>query len=116
MNLCKKLVLIFISLVAFFSASFLYAAMLGQEVSLISSSKKGMVMCIDKNAYDQWTKAQVAKDNDGIAELLFAGKIWHVDDGTPALVLENGLFITKVRLEGGKNGGKTGWVDNIYIK
>jgi len=88
---------------------------IGQEGVLDSGSELTPV-AIDKTAFDEWTKARVAKDEQGMLQLILQGRIVSVEKNTRIKVIDQAMFIRKVRILDGKHQDMAGWVAYEYIK
>ena len=65
---------------------------------------------------DAFTKASVAGDKAGVAELYLAGRIIDTPSGTRVLVIDRSTFKRKVRLMDGPRTGQTGWVPYEWVQ
>jgi hypothetical protein len=92
-----------------------FAISVGEEGRLYSGGEL-VPVAISKEAFDEWTKARVAKDKDGQVLLLASGKILTPQKGTKVLVIDTGMFMRKVRILEGEYKGRSGWVATEYIK
>jgi hypothetical protein len=65
---------------------------------------------IDDGSWDEMVKAQTAKDNVGLADLLVTGRIFRLQQGDEVLVIDKGFTSYRVRSRGAKTGGRAGWI------
>lgn len=72
-------------------------------------------MAVDEDAFRELTKAAVAKDYLGMADLEVRGRIFGVDQGTRVLPIDSGFAKTKVRILEGKGLGRSGWVPYEFV-
>lgn len=54
----------------------------------------------------------VAKDNIGLLQLMYDGRVENLKSGTQGLVLKRSMWKTRIRL----NNGKAYWVNTDYIQ
>ena len=88
---------------------------IGNEGTLDSGANKSPV-AITEDAFKAWTKAKVAKDTHGMAQLMLMGSVFLVERGTRVLVIDSGTFTQKIRILGGGQTGRAGWVPYEYVK
>ena len=67
---------------------------------------------IDEKAFDELNDVMVAKDNIGLLQLMYDGRVENLKSGTKGLVLKRSMWKTRIRL----NNGKTYWVNTDYIQ
>ena len=70
---------------------------------------------VDEKAYDEFTKAIVNHDKEGMDELVSTGRIFVVQDGTRVRILDRGVFTTEVRVLSGPHEGQRGIVSSSLI-
>jgi hypothetical protein len=56
------------------------------------------------------TTLSLAKDYDGINELVSQGKVILISAGTRAIVIDPGILATEVRIKSGPYSGRSGFV------
>ena len=88
---------------------------IGNEGTLDSGANKSPV-AITEDAFKAWTKAKVANDTHGMAQLMLIGSVFLVERGTRVLVIDSGTFTQKIRILGGGQTGRAGWVPYEYVK
>ncbi len=88
----------------------------GTNAHLVSSGGANVIVAVDKAAFDAFNKAATANDRIGIAELVANGRIFAVPNNTAALVLDPGVFQTKVRIMDGEHVGAAGYVAADWVK
>ncbi len=91
----------------------------------ISVGEKGIIDCggsmcciaTSEEAWREYRKTIRAKDIHGTANLMMAGKLFTVDRGTKALVIDYnpGTALSKIRILEGKGEGLAGWVPFEHI-
>jgi hypothetical protein len=91
-------------------------ASVGSEARLHVDGLDTVMVAVDEQAFDEFTKASVAKDNIGIANLVLSGKLVEVPDNTRVLVVDMGLFRRKVRVLEGTHVGLAGWVPYEWVQ
>lgn len=78
----------------------------GQEQVLVATSKENL---------DKVVKALVAKDTEGLAQMVLAGEAFLVDSGTKVRVIDTALGVRQVRIFDGGTLGRTGWVPMEFV-
>jgi len=96
------------------------ASMQVGEIGVLRSNSggKGVFLCANKQAYDEYWNALLANDDEGLVELMLDGKLVPIDNGTPVRKLSyGGLFdhTCEVRLMKGKFAGKRGIVSLDWL-
>lgn len=83
----------------------------GDNVSIIAGSNSATVpVATTKEADDEYSKALHSKDQIGYDLLFSSGKMFRVDAGTKALVIDRTVNMAQLRILEGKHQGKSGWV------
>lgn len=85
----------------------------GQEI-IISGDQNNWI-AVDSAAWSEAYKASTAGDKHGLYELIVAGRLFVVDDGTPGLLLSIGMQQHEVRILDGPQTGKKGWIDTKLV-
>lgn len=67
---------------------------------------------IDESAFNELNDAMLARDNIGLLQLMYDGKVENIKSGAQGIVLKRSLDKTRIRL----NNGKAYWVNTKYIK
>jgi len=75
-----------------------------------------VVLGVRETDLDAFTKASVAGDKAGVAELYLAGRIIDTPSGTRVKVIDRSTFKRKVRLMTGPRAGQTGWVPHEWVQ
>lgn len=88
----------------------------GQQGFLRTSIGSTTAVGITKDAYDAYFKAVSANDEIGYYQLLNAGKIFNVPNGTKVLVIDNSWGYDQIRFVGGTHSGESAWVGYEAIK
>lgn len=73
-------------------------------------------LAIDKESFDMWTKACVAKDYIGMMQLEASGRVFSVPNNTKVLIIDRNFAIRKVRILEGDAFGKAGWLPYEWLK
>lgn len=83
----------------------------GDKVSIISGKDSATApVATTKEVDDEYSKALSSKDQIGYDSLFASGKMFRVDAGTEALVIDRSMNMAQLRILEGKHEGKTGWV------
>jgi hypothetical protein len=85
----------------------------GDNVTLDDGGSSGITLVAATKAdLDALIQSSIANDTIGFHQMLAAGRVWAVDDGTKALVLATGMFSTQVRIlsTSSPSYGMSGWV------
>jgi len=69
-----------------------------------------------KQALDDLSKAAIAKDSIGYAQIYLTGRAFQVPKYTKALILENTFTARKIRILEGEHITQTGWIPYEWIK
>jgi hypothetical protein len=69
-----------------------------------------------KDNYKRIIELSVAKDRDGIEQMISAGQALVVAEDTPAKVIQNGILNIEVRILDGKYAGQSGWISSELVK
>lgn len=94
-----------------------HVATVGDTVVLKwSDSGTGGFLAVDDEAWDLMFEAMNAKDQAGLNQLLFSGRVRNVASGTKAKVLRTGFTSYKVRLMEGASAGVSGWVVREFVQ
>lgn len=67
---------------------------------------------IDESAFDELNAVMIARDNIGLLQLMYDGKVENIKSGTHGKVLNRSLDKTRIRL----NNGKAYWVNTKFIQ
>jgi hypothetical protein len=76
----------------------------------------GVFVAADENAYSRVTKLSVARDTDGIRELMLESRVWSVSGNVQVRILDRGFFCTEVRILDGPMAGRSGFVATEWLK
>jgi len=82
----------------------------------LNSGAEIVPVAISEAAYESFSKARYAKDEMGIQQLLITGNVFTVQANTKVKVIDQAMFIRKVRILNGISQGLSGWVPTEYIK
>ena len=75
-----------------------------------------VALCTDGATYKRLNQLSLAKDYDGISRLILMGQVHLVPGGTPALIVQNGVFSLEVKILSGDHEGRYGLVSINYVK
>jgi hypothetical protein len=89
---------------------------IGSEATIQAPDLNEVFLTIDKQADDEWTKACIAKDYIGMAQMEAVGKVFAVPNGTKVLVIGSGFATRQVRILEGDAFGKSGWLPYEWLK
>jgi hypothetical protein len=89
---------------------------IGQE-GIIDCGGSTCAIAVTEEAWREHRKALNAKDAHGTAALLMTGRLFTVEKGARALVIDynSGTALTKIRILQGKGEGLAGWVPYEHI-
>jgi hypothetical protein len=73
------------------------------------------ILGISKEAQDKITKASVAKDNVGLAQLVLTGEAFMVNNCTKVKVIDSAMFLRQVRILEGEQFGEAGWLPYEWV-
>lgn len=83
----------------------------GDTVSIIAGPNGDEIpVATTKEVDDEFAKVLYAKDEHGYKQLFASGKMFRVDRGTKALIIERSYAMAQVRILEGVHEGKAGWV------
>jgi hypothetical protein len=88
----------------------------GARSVLRTPGNKAMLVAIDEQSRDRAIQLQRADDRRGLGELVLAGRIFRVESGAKAIVIDPGILTTEIRLLDGPHAGKAGLIDAEFIK
>lgn len=66
-------------------------------------------VCTTKDIFDDWVKAQVSGDKEGLLQLIIRGQCFIAKQGERALVIDKGWTTVKIRMRSGPEQGNAGW-------
>jgi hypothetical protein len=97
--------------------SIVLAGMPGEVCRIIPKAKNDViVVSLDYSTHKEAGKYLVAGDVEGLRELAYKMKLILPDNGTRVLVIENGVFNSRVRIKEGPFKGMAGWIYTDYLK
>lgn len=88
----------------------------GSEATIQVPNLEVVYLAIDEQAFDEWTKACVAEDYIGMAQLQASGKVFTVPNGTKVLVIDSSFASIEVRILEGDAIGRSGWIPYEWVK
>lgn len=74
-----------------------------------------VIVASEKKYLDEFFNALNIKDKYGVGEMVLTGKIFEVPNYTDVLIIDSGLFNSKVRVLEGKHAGRSGWVPYEWV-
>lgn len=87
---------------------------IGDDV-VIQSNGITTTVATDEETFMKLVEAGASKDKEAFDVLVFSGKVFSVESGTKACVINNGI-VSKVRLIDGKFEGQYVWLDRSWLK
>lgn len=72
-------------------------------------------ICIDEDSHDEFHRLLAARDNLGLLQMEAQGRIFIVEAGTQAILLEGGIMTSRVRVTAGRHIGKAGLIASEFI-
>jgi hypothetical protein len=87
---------------------------IGQDGKLHSGTK-AVPVAVDKDSQGQLTQAQAIKDQHAVVQLVLAGKVLSVMDGTKVKVIDATLTLRQIRILEGPYEGRSGWVPFEFV-
>lgn len=110
-------IIVLIGLIAAFGGSHEPKSVsVGQNGRLDLPGGGAVVLAIDRDSLDAFTKASVAKDTIGVAALVLSGRLFEVPSGTRCLVIDRSFGAHQVRIMEGDQFGTSGWVAYEWVK
>lgn len=85
------------------------------DLGYLQSNSGTAMLATTQNNEDKLTKLSVAKDTEGITQMVLDGDVILIDSGTKVRVIGQMMFSREVRVLEGKNYGKSGWVPNEFL-
>ena len=90
---------------------------IGDDVILRwADADTGGYLAVDDAAWNAMFEAMNAKDNIGLMQLIEAGRVYVVQSGTSARILDTGFTSYKVRLMDGTSAGVAGWTVREFVQ
>ena len=86
------------------------------ENGYLSIGSGQIAVAVTEGAFDELLKVVRARDMMGLAQLLSSGDAFAVPNNTRVLVIEQGLFKTRVRIVEGEAAGRSGWVPMEFVQ
>lgn len=86
----------------------------GTEARILVSDKEALI-AVDEKALDELMKSFAAKDWQGVVELNVSGRVFPVPSHTKVLIIDQSFGKRKIRIDEGKQSGKTGWLPMEYL-
>lgn len=90
----------------------------GEEGSLSGTSGVLTPVAISEATLSDFLRSNRVGDKDGIVQMIVAGRIFTVENGTRVLVIDygKGMFVRKIRILEGKMKGQAGFVPMEWVK
>lgn len=89
---------------------------IGSEAVLYLKGSDVVLLADSKSSYKQFVKIQAAKDKYGFNQMVSAGKIFSVPNGTRVLILDLDSAAFEVRILQGQHRNRTGWIAYEFAK
>ena len=83
---------------------------IGATSTLSFAGDPEVLIAVSTYSFDSMSKALIAKDWMGLKQLLDAGLVYSVPDGTRVLVIDSEYGKRKIRVLEGESTGRDGWV------
>ena len=74
-----------------------------------------MWLSVDETAQANSLRLSTAKDELGLEEMEMRGRIFVVPAGTEGILLEGGVFSSRVRITSGEHSGKAGYISSEFV-
>ena len=88
---------------------------IGDDVK-IQTTAKSAVVANDRESLDMFIKVAMSKDDDRFNALIFANKIFSVENGTKARITDYNNAAFEVKVLEGKFEGRYVWVATSWVK
>lgn len=75
-----------------------------------------VAIAISESIMDEAVDAAISKNYQRFDELVYAGKLLPVKDGTMVDILDTGMARIKIRVSEGTFSGQTGWVQTEFVR
>ncbi len=75
-----------------------------------------MWLSVDESTHKESLKLVTANDEVGLEQMERQGRIFVVPAGTTAVLLEGGLFTSRVRIRSGQHSGKAGYITSDFVQ
>lgn len=79
------------------------------------SRTEQILVAISKEDEDQMIKSSIAKDNQGLVELVMNGKAFFIDGNTKVLVIDRSYGSRQIRVLTGSSTNRTGWMPMEFL-
>ena len=86
------------------------------EIGAVVRLKEPVPLALDEDAFEELIDAVIAKDKYGWVDLIAAGRVVLVDEGTEVRVIDMKIAAYRVRILEGTHTGKAGWVISEAIE
>ncbi len=87
----------------------------GEIGVLRMTASDDVVVASSQAAYDRLVELSVARDNEGIMQLMIADLAWTVPNGTKCRVINPGIFVTEARILDGESAGRLCFVAAEWV-
>jgi hypothetical protein len=84
--------------------------------TLYYSGNSFVTMSASADVEDRLMKLSAAGDVHGVNDLMNAGLVWTVPNGTEVIVISRGIFKSEVKVQSGDFAGRYGWVSSERIR
>ena len=85
------------------------------DTGYLKSNDDTVMLGVTKDNYNQLMKLSVAKDTEGVLQMVLNGQAILADSGTKIRVIDEDMFIKQVRFLDGKYYGQSGWTPNEFV-
>lgn len=82
----------------------------GSDTKLVAPGLDNVPVAVDEKAYEAMMNAAAVKDDQGITNLILAGRVFTVSNSTKVQVISPGFLKAQVRILEGPKAGRSGWV------
>ena len=77
---------------------------------MIDSGQGLTAVARNPSDFEDWYKAKRVRDEYGMKELIFSGRIFAVKDQSTILIIDSSPTLYKIRVLDGEKEGKAGWI------
>ena len=88
----------------------------GEKAVLSVSNSKDVLVAVNLQDYEESRKLIMAGDEQGLAQMIMALRLFSVDNNTPVLVIDRETSKRRIRIQEGPQKGLSGWVPDEYVK
>lgn len=81
----------------------------------IAGGNGAIAIATSAQANKRFLKLSVAKDLDGIEQMILSGELLPIADGTQLKIIDLGLLTSEVRALNGRHSGRSGFIDTEIL-